>query len=158
MFVLPARPVFAGAVFITLTFFSTCSRADSLRDIYELALKNDATLRAAAATFRANQETEKQARSRLLPQIASEASYSANQGLRDAFGNNLSGNTVVTSQIKSQRTTRGTNWDVSPVQGSGLLLFRGHCSGVTCSGVTVQGSGLLFMTPESQFRGQVFYL
>lgn len=113
MFVLPARPVFIGAVFITLTLFSVCSRAESLRDIYELALKNDATLRAAAATFRANQETEKQARSRLLPQIASEASYSANQGLRDAFGNTLSGNTVLVSQIKSQSTTRGANWNVS---------------------------------------------
>lgn len=60
--------------------------ADTLRDIYDLALKNDARLRAAAATFRANQETETQARSRLLPQIGADASYGRIDREQDAQG------------------------------------------------------------------------
>jgi outer membrane protein len=49
--------------------------ADTLRDIYDTALKSDAKLRIAAATFRANREIGTQARSRLLPQVGADASY-----------------------------------------------------------------------------------
>ena len=51
--------------------------ADTLADIYELALKNDPKLKGAEATYRANLETENQAFSRLLPQIAASASHSS---------------------------------------------------------------------------------
>ncbi len=51
------------------------AQADTLQDIYELALRNDARLKAAEATYRANLEVEKQARGALLPQIVGEASY-----------------------------------------------------------------------------------
>jgi outer membrane protein len=60
--------------------------SDTLRDIYDLALKNDPKLRAAAATFRANQETEVQARSRLLPQLGAEASYGYTKREQDTQG------------------------------------------------------------------------
>lgn len=60
--------------------------SDTLRDIYDLALKNDPKLRAAAATFRANQETAVQARSRLLPQIGADASYGWTHREQDAQG------------------------------------------------------------------------
>lgn len=49
--------------------------ADSLGQIYELALENDASLKAAEATYRANRETEMIARSALLPQINARAEF-----------------------------------------------------------------------------------
>jgi outer membrane protein len=71
------RPLALGmAVWLT----GSVAHADTLSDIYELALKNDARLKAAEATYRANVETEAQARSRLLPQIGGEASYSWTDG------------------------------------------------------------------------------
>ena len=44
-------------------------QAESLRDIYELALENDATLRAQEAQYLAGLEDEKAARAALLPQV-----------------------------------------------------------------------------------------
>lgn len=49
-------------------------QADSLRDIYELALENDAQLKAEQATYLARKETEALSRAALLPQVT--ASYS----------------------------------------------------------------------------------
>ena len=51
------------------------SFGDSLSEIYELALKNDASLKAAEATYRANMENEKIARSALLPQVSASAEF-----------------------------------------------------------------------------------
>ena len=51
------------------------AQAESLRDIYELALENDATLKAQEARYLAALEDEKAARSALLPQINASASY-----------------------------------------------------------------------------------
>ena len=50
--------------------------ADTLQDVYELALRNDAKLKSAEASYRANLETEVQAFSQLLPQVDGSASYS----------------------------------------------------------------------------------
>jgi len=50
-------------------------QADSLRDIYALALANDAQLKAEQATYLARRETEVLGRSALLPQIATAYSY-----------------------------------------------------------------------------------
>jgi outer membrane protein len=61
---------------IALCTGSLTVQADTLADIYELSLKNDARLKAAEATFRANIETEKQAFSAMLPQINASAEYS----------------------------------------------------------------------------------
>lgn len=55
-------------------FPATALRAESLQDIYELALENDATLRAQEARYLAGLEDEKTALSQLLPQI--DAAYS----------------------------------------------------------------------------------
>lgn len=61
----------------SLTFSLCCVslQADSLRDIYELALENDAQLKAEEATYLARRETENLARSALLPQISTAYSY-----------------------------------------------------------------------------------
>lgn len=56
-----------------LSLGSSLCLADSLSGIYELALRNDATLKAAEATYRANLETENIARSALLPQVSGSA-------------------------------------------------------------------------------------
>ena len=55
--------------FLALGFFAQASQAGTLRDIYEMALENDAQLRSEQAQFRATVETEKSARSALLPQV-----------------------------------------------------------------------------------------
>lgn len=67
------RPI---TVAIALCVGSAASQADTLADIYELALRSDARLQAAEATYRANVENEKQAFSALLPQISATAEYS----------------------------------------------------------------------------------
>ena len=51
------------------------AHADTLLEIYELALKNDPVLKAAEATFRAGKEAEVQGRSALLPHVGAQASY-----------------------------------------------------------------------------------
>ena len=51
------------------------SAAESLRDIYELALENDAQLKAEEAVYLARRETEVLGRSALLPQVNSAYSY-----------------------------------------------------------------------------------
>jgi len=60
---------------LALTLGSAVSQAESLRDIYELALANDAQLKAEEAQYLANLETENLSRSRLLPQINGNYSY-----------------------------------------------------------------------------------
>ncbi len=58
-----------------LSFASSPLLADSLSRVYELALSNDSTLKAAEATYRANLETENIARSALLPQLNGSAEF-----------------------------------------------------------------------------------
>ena len=50
-------------------------QADTLREIYELALQNDAQLKAQEATYRANLEVERLGLSALLPQVAGNYQY-----------------------------------------------------------------------------------
>ena len=66
------------AIVITIASisFSYTSYADSLGDIYELALVNDPTLQAARASYKAGREIRSQAISQLLPQITGSATYS----------------------------------------------------------------------------------
>ncbi len=58
------------AALCLLPFFPSYVVADTLAEIYELALKNDSTLRIAKAQYDANKENKIQARASLLPQIA----------------------------------------------------------------------------------------
>ena len=66
-----ARSLCIGAVLAAVAFNA---QGASLRDIYELALENDATLKAQQARYLASLEDEKAARSQLLPQVL--ATYS----------------------------------------------------------------------------------
>ncbi len=50
-------------------------QADTLADIYELALENDAELKAAEATYKAGRESKNQGRAALLPQVIASGNY-----------------------------------------------------------------------------------
>ena len=69
--------------FLTLcsvVFISQGSAADSLTDIYELALQSDPTLRAARANFQVGKETKNISRAYLLPVISATGSYQQTEG------------------------------------------------------------------------------
>jgi len=68
------RQVFVLAT-LALSLISSTLHADSLHDIYELALENDAQLKAERATYLAKRETEILGRSRLLPQVSGSYTY-----------------------------------------------------------------------------------
>jgi outer membrane protein len=110
---------------LCLTFYlsGASTHADTLRDIYELALKNDSTLRIAEATFRANLETEQQARSRLLPQINGDASYGATRREQEGKGIQVAPTGSLTEPIlfgvqnqSTDSSTRNHGWGVALTQ------------------------------------------
>lgn len=107
------RPLTLGIALI----LAQPSHSDTLRDIYDLALKNDPKLRAAAATFRANQETEVQARSRLLPQVGADASYGWTHREQDAKGITLAPGATLRDILLSDQSSdfdgRERVWGVS---------------------------------------------
>jgi len=92
---------------------SPSTHADSLRDIYELALKNDAKLKAAEASYRATIETEKQARSHLLPQLNADGSYTASHRLQDTQELNTSSSGIGNTEQHRESTIRDALWGVS---------------------------------------------
>ena len=65
----------AALLALALAISSISLQADSLRDIYELALENDAQLKAEEAVYLARRETENLGRSQLLPQVVTSYSY-----------------------------------------------------------------------------------
>ena len=69
------RSKIASGIALVFALASNGLQAESLRDIYELALENDAQLKAEEAQYLANLETEKLGRSALLPQVAGNYSY-----------------------------------------------------------------------------------
>jgi outer membrane protein len=71
----------------TLLGGSAAIHADTLGDIYELALKNDSQLKAAQAQYRANLENENLSRAALLPQI--NGSYEINKRDQDQKSNSI---------------------------------------------------------------------
>ncbi len=72
----------------SLALFLSCVtvQADSLRDIYELALENDAQLKAEEAVYLAKRETENLSRAALLPQVSTAYSYEGSNSDTDSIG------------------------------------------------------------------------
>ncbi|MEZ7952578.1 MAG: TolC family protein, partial [Halioglobus sp.] len=72
----------------SLAFFlsSVSLQADSLSDIYQLALQNDAQLKSEEAVYLARRETENLSRSALLPQVGASYSYQNSDGDTDGLG------------------------------------------------------------------------
>lgn len=101
---------------IALCFATHLATADTLREIYELALKNDAKLRAAQATYKANIEIEQQAKSRLLPQVQGSANYGRREVDSDAQSITGFSGAAFTPQIGNVGTdtnTTNSGWDVT---------------------------------------------
>jgi len=71
---------------LTLSLGSTALYAESLRDIYELALENDAQLKAEEAQYLANLEQENLGLSRLLPQVNANYDYTDSDQDQDSQG------------------------------------------------------------------------
>jgi outer membrane protein len=69
---------------LTLYFGSLAAGAESLQDIYELALENDAQLKAEEATYLANREAERLGLSALLPQVGANYSRSGSDTETDS--------------------------------------------------------------------------
>lgn len=82
-------------------------QAESLRDIYELALENDSQLKAEEATYLAARETENLSRSALLPQITGSYSYSDSDNERDAV------QPVSLQQALTEQDSHKTGYQVS---------------------------------------------
>ena len=89
------------------------AHAESLRDIYELALENDAQLKAEEAQYLANLEQEKLTRSALLPQVNANASYTdadqTQEGLSRDF--QVPGLPIIDTRTNIDTQTEG--WQVS---------------------------------------------
>lgn len=69
------KPLKALSVFCSLVFCAAQSQAETLKDIYDLAVQNDHQYRAAEATLEAGKEFKAIGRARLLPQIGADASW-----------------------------------------------------------------------------------
>ncbi|MEE8057913.1 MAG: TolC family outer membrane protein [Pseudomonadales bacterium] len=94
------RPLFVA---MALCVGPMISYADTLADIYELALQNDATLKKAEATYKADLELEKQAFSSLLPTIVASGSYQEED--TDTKGFNRSTLTQGSTNSETETTT-----------------------------------------------------
>jgi outer membrane protein len=82
-------------------------QADTLQDIYALALENDHQLKADTAAYHANKEALTIGRSGLLPQVSATAQYTEIEGEStsyQSFGNGGSGGTVSNDSETSQES------------------------------------------------------
>ncbi len=100
----------AAALLVSGLFLgSAMSQAESLRDIYELALENDAQLKAEQAQYLANMETENLARAALLPQVSTSYSYTDSDSDRKAQSRDFTkpGLPVLSTMSNTDVTTDG---------------------------------------------------
>lgn len=94
---------------LTLSLGSLYTQAESLRDIYELALENDAQLKAEQAQYLANREAENLGLSQLLPQIGANYSRSGSdtETDRESFSVGDDGIETIDTTINSDTITEG---------------------------------------------------
>lgn len=96
---------------IATLFASQSVFADTLLDVYELAVKNDPQLKAAEASYRANIETEKLGLSALLPQVSAQAYYqdaeidSQRKSVTSSSGGVLGSSSVIDQQSNTNSET-----------------------------------------------------
>ena len=107
-----------GAVAIVWLPIATAVHSDTLRDVYELALKNDPILKSAEATFRADSEQEIIARSAFLPQIQGSIYENDVESDREAIsvtagGGGIGGPTLTQQQTKTVTETDTEGYSVS---------------------------------------------
>jgi outer membrane protein len=105
----------SGVALLTLAISLVTSplQAESLEDIYTLALENDAQLKAEEAQYRAKLETEKLGLSQLLPQVSINADYRNTDVDTEAEGPSLIGGGIGTVETISNRDTDKKGYQVS---------------------------------------------
>jgi outer membrane protein len=91
-------------------------QADSLRDIYELALQNDAQIKAEEATYLANRETENLARSALLPQVGTAYTYQRDDRDTNGFGPTTDNSGIIIRKSLTNLNTHTDGYSVSLTQ------------------------------------------
>ena len=108
------RPLQFLALAVTTSAFSAMASADTLVDIYELALENDAQLKAQVAQYNADIELEKLALAPLLPQARAGYSYtdSENDSTRPNVRVTPEG-TLDQIDVTSETNTETDGYDVS---------------------------------------------
>lgn len=89
------------------------TQAESLSDIYELALQNDAQLKAEQAQYLARTETENLARSALLPQVSTSYSYTDSDVDRQAQSRDFNEPNLPVISTKSNTDTDTDGYTVS---------------------------------------------
>lgn len=98
---------------LTLSLGSFATHADSLLDIYELALENDAQLKSEEATYLANRERENLGLSALLPQIGADYSRSGSDTDTDSESLEFSSGELVTIDTTTSNDTISEGFSVS---------------------------------------------
>ncbi len=98
---------------LALALGPVAAQADSLRDIYELALENDAQLKAEEATYLANREAENLGLSGLLPQVGANYSRSGSDTDRDSESLTLGDDGIVTVDTTTTTDTITEGFSVS---------------------------------------------
>ncbi|PLW70814.1 TolC family outer membrane protein [Pseudohalioglobus lutimaris] len=100
-------------VALALTLGTLTARAESLLDIYELALENDAQLKAEEATYLANREAENLGLSALLPQVGAKYSRSGSDTDTDAESFQFGEDGIVTVDTTTTNDTISDGFQVS---------------------------------------------
>ncbi len=98
---------------LAVSLAAGAAQADSLLDIYELALENDAQLKAEEAQYLANREAENLGLSGLLPQIGAEYSRSGSDTDTESENLQLGEDGVVSVDSNSNSDTITKGWQVS---------------------------------------------
>ncbi|MEE4144040.1 MAG: TolC family outer membrane protein [Halieaceae bacterium] len=88
-------------------------QAESLRDIYELALENDAQLKAEQAQYLARKETENLSRAALLPQVSTSYTYTDSDSDRNAQSRDFTSPGLPILDTKSNTDITSDGYSVS---------------------------------------------
>ncbi len=112
------RRVLRGAAALCLLSLTQLAHSESLLDIYEMALENDAQLKAQEAQYLANLEQENVALSALLPQI--NAGYGYTDSVNESTSQQILGfnpdGTPTVGEGFNESDTETTGWDASLTQ------------------------------------------
>ncbi|CAA0092388.1 TolC family outer membrane protein [Zhongshania aliphaticivorans] len=95
------------SISIAALLSSHIANADTLLDVYQLAVTNDPQLKTAEASYRANIENENLGRAALLPQITAQAYYQDSES--DSQGKGLQGDSVGNFSVIDQTTITDTD-------------------------------------------------
>ncbi len=101
-----------------LTLASGLSAADTLQEIYELALKNDPQRKADVAAYEAGKESLKIARAGLLPQVRGSGSYSdtTNDTTGTRFSFDPITNSIGIQPVDQTEESTRDGWDITLTQ------------------------------------------